>query len=112
MMTLRRDLQYYRDVDLKFSAVELPYDVNTAFIFSFKCTTYLCFIQFYSFKMMILLPDAKDGLASLEKNFLNVNLNDISKKMNQYHVTVKLPSFKIEQSLNLKDTMIQVIRMF
>lgn len=30
MMTLIHDLQYYRDVALKFSAVELPYDVNIA----------------------------------------------------------------------------------
>lgn len=58
--------------------------------------------------MIILLPDAKDGLKSLEKNILNINFYNIFKKMNQYHVTVKLPSFKIEQSLNLKETMIRV----
>jgi len=28
MMTLVRDLQYYHDSELKFAALELPYDVN------------------------------------------------------------------------------------
>lgn len=30
MMTLMHDLQYYHDIQLKYSAVELPYDVNIA----------------------------------------------------------------------------------
>lgn len=58
--------------------------------------------------MIILLPDAKDGLKSLEKNLLKINLKDISSKMDQYDVTVKLPSFKIEQSLNLEETLKRV----
>ncbi|VVC24911.1 Serpin domain,Serpin, conserved site [Cinara cedri] len=84
MMTLMHDLQYYHDMHLKYSAVELPYN-------------------YYNFKMIILLPDDKDGLKSLEKNLVNINLNNIFKQMNEYHVSVKLPSFKIEQSLYLEE---------
>ncbi|XP_008178951.1 serine protease inhibitor 4, serpin-4-like isoform X11 [Acyrthosiphon pisum] len=86
MMTLVHDLQYYHDSDLKFAALELPY-------------------EHYAFKMIILLPDAKDGLKELENNLSKINLNDISNKMSQYHVTVKLPRFKLEQSLQLEDTL-------
>ncbi|XP_060838645.1 serpin B4-like isoform X4 [Rhopalosiphum padi] len=86
MMTLRHDLQYYHDSDLKFAALELPY-------------------EHHAFKMIILLPDAKDGLKELENNFSKINLHDISKKMTQYHVTVKLPRFKLEQSLQLEEVL-------
>jgi len=58
--------------------------------------------------MIILLPDEKDGLKNLEKNFAKIKLHEISKKMSQYHVTVKLPRFKLEQSLQLKDTLSKV----
>jgi serpin B len=86
MMTLVHDLQYYHDSDLKFAALELPY-------------------EHHSFKMIILLPDAKDGLKDLENNFSKIKLHEISNKMSQYHVTVKLPRFKLEQSLQLEDTL-------
>ncbi|XP_025205520.1 serpin B4-like isoform X6 [Melanaphis sacchari] len=84
MMTLRHDLQYYHDSDLKFAALELPY-------------------EHHAFKMLILLPDAKDGLKELENNFSKINLHDISKKMTKYHVTVKLPRFKLEQTIKLEN---------
>jgi len=58
--------------------------------------------------MIILLPDAKDGLKDLENKLSKINLNDISNKMSQYHVTVKLPRFKLEQSLELGDTLSNV----
>lgn len=49
MMTLSHDLQYYRDANLKFSAVELPYNVNIGlkFVFViFKKNVQLTFILF------------------------------------------------------------------
>ncbi|KAL5234128.1 hypothetical protein ACI65C_001538 [Semiaphis heraclei] len=86
MMTLVHDLQYYHDSDLKFAALELPY-------------------EHHAFKMIILLPDAKDGLKDLENNFSKINLHEISNKMTQHHVTVKLPRFKLEQTLQLEETL-------
>lgn len=58
--------------------------------------------------MMILLPDAKDGLKDLENNFSKINLQEISKKMTKYHVTVKLPRFKLEQTFYLEETLANV----
>ncbi|XP_022165487.1 serpin B6-like [Myzus persicae] len=85
MMNLECDFQYYYDSILKFSALELPYN---------NC----------DFKMTILLPDAKDGLSNLEDNFFSkFKLLDISKKMALNYLTVKLPRFKIEQSLQLNE---------
>lgn len=58
--------------------------------------------------MMILLPDDYDGLKNLESNFSKINLHDISKKMNKYKVNVKLPRFKLEQTLQLEETLSSV----
>ncbi|KAL5234129.1 hypothetical protein ACI65C_001539 [Semiaphis heraclei] len=86
MMTLVKDFQYYHDNDLNFGALELPY-------------------EHHAFKMIILLPDAKDGLKYLENNFPKIKLHEISNKMTQHHVTVKLPRFKFEQSFQLDETL-------
>ncbi|KAL5232727.1 hypothetical protein ACI65C_000137 [Semiaphis heraclei] len=86
MMLLEFDFQYYHDSDLKFTAFEIPYENN-------------------DFKMTIFLPDAKDGLNNLENNFSKLNFNDISKKMTRNFLFVKLPRFKIEQSLQLDTTL-------
>ncbi|XP_060880830.1 serpin B4-like isoform X2 [Metopolophium dirhodum] len=86
IMTLTRDLKYYHDTVLKFKALELPY-------------------EHHGFKMIILLPDDKDGLNNLENNFSKFKLHDISEKMTQEYVDVKLPRFKIEQSLELDKTL-------
>lgn len=59
--------------------------------------------------MIILLPDEKDGLKTLENNLSKINLLDISRKMRRYHVTVKLPRFKLEQSLDLAEILSNVI---
>lgn len=58
--------------------------------------------------MTIFLPDAKDGLNNLENNFSKLNFNDISKKMTRNFLFVKLPRFKIEQSLQLDTTLSNV----
>lgn len=55
--------------------------------------------------MIILLPDEKDGLKNLENNFSKIKLHEISNKMSKYKVTVKLPSFKLEQSFELENTL-------
>lgn len=57
---------------------------------------------------MILLPDAKDGLKNLENNFSKINLHDISNDMSDYQVSVKLPRFKLEQTLQLEETLSNV----
>lgn len=66
------------------------------------------FLQCPDYSMIILLPDAKDGLRNLENNFSKIKLHEIVEKMTKYEVNVKLPRFKIEQSLQLKETLTKV----
>lgn len=58
--------------------------------------------------MIIILPDEKDGLKNIENNFLKINLNEILNKMAGYHVNVKLPRFKLEQSIQTKGILSKV----
>lgn len=48
--------------------------------------------------MIIILPDEKDGLKNIENNLSKINLYEILNKMAGYHVNVKLPRFKLDQS--------------
>ncbi|XP_050535132.1 serpin B4-like [Daktulosphaira vitifoliae] len=89
MMSLTEDLKYYHDTDLKYSALELPYEG-------------------YKFKMLILLPDAKDGLRNLENSLNKIQIRGLMQKMNTFKVNVKLPKFKMEQSIDLNDVLIKL----
>lgn len=60
--------------------------------------------------MMILLPDAKDGLKDLEANFSKTLFNEILNNLNCFTVYVKLPRFQLEHSFELKDTLSNVSR--
>lgn len=53
--------------------------------------------------MVILLPDAKDGLKDLELNLSKIKLPDILDNMTKYKVQVKLPRFRLEQSIDLSE---------
>ncbi|KAJ3654868.1 hypothetical protein Zmor_014023 [Zophobas morio] len=55
--------------------------------------------------MVIVLPFKKDGIAELEKQLAGVNLTDITYKMRYVEVTVALPKFKIEQTIDLEDSL-------
>lgn len=58
--------------------------------------------------MIILLPDAKDGLKNLENNLSKIKLPKIVEQMTKYDVNVKLPRFKIEQTLQLEQILSNV----
>ncbi|XP_050430549.1 leukocyte elastase inhibitor-like isoform X2 [Adelges cooleyi] len=89
MMSLTKDLLYYHDDQLMYSALELPY-------------------KNHNFKMIILLPDANGGLNDLEKNLSKIKLNELTEKMSKYKVNVKLPRFKLEQSFDLQDVLVEL----
>ena len=59
--------------------------------------------------MVIVLPFKKDGIAELEKLLAGVNLTDITNKMRYVEVTVALPKFKIDQTIDLEDSLTKVI---
>lgn len=56
--------------------------------------------------MIILLPDVKYGLKDLENNIQKINLHAILNEITEHKVTVKLPCLKLEQSLQLKETLL------
>lgn len=58
--------------------------------------------------MLILLPDAIDGLAALQSNLKSVDFDQIQKEMTENIVTVSLPRFQIHFSINLKKTLKKV----
>jgi serpin B len=58
------------------------------------------------FTMTIILPDSKIGLAELESKLHQVNLDALLGDLSQgAYVTVKMPKFKIESKLDLKEVL-------
>ena len=58
--------------------------------------------------MMFILPNQKNGLKKLEEEFENVDLSLIARtKMTRFEkeVSIAIPKFKVESSLNLKDSL-------
>jgi len=55
--------------------------------------------------MLLLLPDAHDGLAALEAELTAENLDRWQREMLPEHLEVALPRFKIESSFSLKETL-------
>ncbi|XP_037085221.1 leukocyte elastase inhibitor-like [Pollicipes pollicipes] len=54
-------------------------------------------------QMMILLPNARDGIYELERRLADRALQDLSWSAEaDYNVTVRLPKFKLEERVNLK----------
>lgn len=60
------------------------------------------------FSFLILLPNERDGLPALEAQLEKIDLNEISSQLSSQEVNVKLPKFKIETKVQLKDTLIEV----
>lgn len=53
--------------------------------------------------MLIILPNKKDGLKTLEKQIGNINLTEIDQQMYSTEVEVFLPKFEYEYSIDLND---------
>lgn len=58
--------------------------------------------------MMIILPNKKDGLSDLESKIDQVNFQDLAKSLQEEEVVVKIPKFKIESSIQMKDILQKV----
>ncbi|XP_050532596.1 serpin B4-like isoform X2 [Daktulosphaira vitifoliae] len=90
MMSLENlQLQYYHDNELNYSALRLDYlDLK--------------------FKMVILLPDAIDGLRNLENHLSKIRFSVLLENMDTFEVSVKLPRFKLEKSIDLKNVLVEL----
>lgn len=84
MMNIYGDFRYANLPNLDAKAIELPYDNS-------------------DLSMVVVLPNKKTGLSQLEKKLRNVNLEQITDNMHTYKISVKLPKFKAEFSVDLKE---------
>ncbi|KAJ3654861.1 hypothetical protein Zmor_014018 [Zophobas morio] len=86
MMHINRHFHYKPVEELDAALLELPY-TNTDFC------------------MFIILPFQRNDIDELEKKLANVNLIEITNKMWHVEVTVALPKFKIEQTIDLNKSL-------
>uniref|UniRef100_A0A182FCG6 Serpin domain-containing protein n=1 Tax=Anopheles albimanus TaxID=7167 RepID=A0A182FCG6_ANOAL len=86
MMYIQEYFAYNNFVAQGFSAVELAY--SDSFV-----------------KMLVLLPNNRDGLAALEERLSSLNFVDLRSKMYENFVEVYLPKFKIDFSLDLNNVL-------
>ncbi|KAJ3654869.1 hypothetical protein Zmor_014024 [Zophobas morio] len=89
MMHIEREFHYKSVKELEAQIIELPYTNN-------------------NLSMVIILPFKRDGIAELEKKLAGVNLTEVTNGMYTEEVTVPLPRFKIEQTIDLKDSLIKL----
>ena len=82
MMFQKEKFKYKKDPANRFSALELPYEGN-------------------SLSMIILLPDADDGIEGLEKSLTTGLLDELADSMPEMKVSVWLPKFKLKCSQQL-----------
>ena len=58
--------------------------------------------------MVIVLPNKPDGLAALEKKLENYNLAEIPSKMRNRKVSLSLPRFRLESTIDLTGILSEV----
>uniref|UniRef100_A0A1B6LQ12 Serpin domain-containing protein n=1 Tax=Graphocephala atropunctata TaxID=36148 RepID=A0A1B6LQ12_9HEMI len=82
MMNIKKKFGFVHDKELEAKILELEYEGG-------------------HFRMLVILPDEIDGLAALEAKLETVNLTEKVKYMQQPTVTVALPKFKMEETMDL-----------
>ncbi|XP_043485054.1 antichymotrypsin-2-like isoform X6 [Leptopilina heterotoma] len=58
--------------------------------------------------MLIILPDEINGLQEVEQKMSEMSLDDIRRRGSQVEVELYLPKFKIESTIDLKDTLTEM----
>ena len=93
MMHMTRKFHYKGVRELGAQILELPYTND-------------------NLSMVIILPFTGKQIAEVEKNLATVDLTEITNKMMYIEITVALPRFKIEQTIDLEDSLTKVIYNF
>ncbi|KAJ3665415.1 hypothetical protein Zmor_000911 [Zophobas morio] len=86
MMHMTRKFHYKGVRELGAQILELPYTND-------------------NLSMVIILPFTGKQIAEVEKNLATVDLTEITNKMMYIEITVALPRFKIEQTIDLEDSL-------
>uniref|UniRef100_A0A1B6DXX3 Serpin domain-containing protein n=2 Tax=Clastoptera arizonana TaxID=38151 RepID=A0A1B6DXX3_9HEMI len=89
MMHMTKKLDFLHDKELQFKALKLKYAES-------------------DLAMLILLPDAIDGLADLESKLSLIDFTEKFKHFSRPEVEVQLPKFKLETSMQLNDVLKQM----
>ncbi|KAJ3654866.1 hypothetical protein Zmor_014022 [Zophobas morio] len=89
MMHMRKKFNFNAVKELEAQILELPYTNG-------------------NISMVIILPFERNGIAELEKKLATVDLAKITNELYNQQVTVALPKFKIEQTIDLKDSLIKL----
>lgn len=82
MMRQKRKLRYGFDTKLQAHALEIPYDGD-------------------DIKMLLLLPEKRDGLSDMENLISNELLGEITSHLREVIVQVTLPRFSLEEDYDL-----------
>lgn len=98
MMQQTKHFKFGGSKDLGCTAVELPYASNNT----------AAGIAAHDLSMLILLPNAQDGLEKLELSLTPGALENLRTKMWSAEVTLKLPRFSVESEFNLKNALSQM----
>lgn len=67
------------------------------------------FVQNRDLSMIIIVPEAVDGLSALVEGLSNYRIGDIRKQGKSHQIDVFLPKFKIESTLSLREPLEEVI---
>jgi len=86
MMYLQADIPYVNLPELDATAIQLPYNNS-------------------DLSMLVILPNLRTGLNSLEQKLKTVLLTQITSKMTRQTVEVKFPKFKAESSIDLSEAL-------
>nr|XP_014095060.2 alaserpin isoform X4 [Bactrocera oleae] len=95
MMNLKESFGYGVISELDATVLEMPYKDS-------------------DLSMVVILPNSRTGLGSLQEKLKNFNLSDITRHLMTTKVIVKLPKFKAEYDIELNDALINLgmARMF
>lgn len=89
MMHLTKKFYYKEDETLDAKVLELPYTNKDV-------------------SMIIILPNKRNGILELEKKLAGVDLTKITENMYRPEVSVSLPKFKIETTMELNKPLVEV----
>lgn len=106
---------YFEDLKARF--IQIPYEVDNysffSFLFFLKISTINKSIcnnsQNVDYKMSILIPEERDGLAKMEKKLKFFDHKYLRTHVYQKKIELYLPKFKIENTLDLNQSLTDVM---
>ncbi|XP_018579751.1 serine protease inhibitor 3/4 isoform X4 [Anoplophora glabripennis] len=89
MMHIKKKFFYKEDANLNAKVLELPYSNK-------------------NISLIVILPNERNGIADLEQKLASTDIMKITENMHKPEVEVALPKFKIEQTIDLQDSLTEL----